>query len=66
MICSFLLFTMDDDVMNFSILQVFPIKHLEIFTEEELEKLLCGERDSWAVCIFHLSYLNWGIFYYPH
>ena len=52
--------------MNFSILQVFPIKHLQIFTEEELEKLLCGERDSWAVCIFHLSYLNWGIFYYPH
>ncbi|WJZ93270.1 hypothetical protein VitviT2T_012223 [Vitis vinifera] len=28
--------------------QVFPIKHLQIFTEEELEKLLCGERDSWA------------------
>ncbi|RVW39674.1 E3 ubiquitin-protein ligase UPL4 [Vitis vinifera] len=26
----------------------FPIKHLQIFTEEELEKLLCGERDSWA------------------
>ncbi|PRQ43454.1 putative aminoacyltransferase, E1 ubiquitin-activating enzyme [Rosa chinensis] len=28
--------------------QVFPIEHLQIFTEEELERLLCGERDSWA------------------
>lgn len=27
--------------------QVFPIKYLQIFTEEELERLLCGERDSW-------------------
>ncbi|KAJ6870983.1 hypothetical protein NC652_036602 [Populus alba x Populus x berolinensis] len=27
---------------------VFPIKHLMIFTEEELERLLCGERDFWA------------------
>ncbi|XP_057984014.1 E3 ubiquitin-protein ligase UPL4 isoform X2 [Malania oleifera] len=27
--------------------QVFPIKHLQIFTEEELEHLLCGEHDSW-------------------
>ncbi|KAJ4841387.1 hypothetical protein Tsubulata_011558 [Turnera subulata] len=28
--------------------QVFPIEHLKIFTEEELERLLCGERDFWA------------------
>ncbi|KAA8516515.1 hypothetical protein F0562_016979 [Nyssa sinensis] len=28
--------------------QVFPIKHLEVFTEEELERLLCGERDFWT------------------
>uniref|UniRef100_A0A2P2M427 HECT-type E3 ubiquitin transferase n=1 Tax=Rhizophora mucronata TaxID=61149 RepID=A0A2P2M427_RHIMU len=27
--------------------QVFPIKHLQIFTEEEVERLLCGERDLW-------------------
>ncbi|KAF8395012.1 hypothetical protein HHK36_018951 [Tetracentron sinense] len=27
---------------------VFPIKSLQIFTEEELECLLCGEQDSWA------------------
>ncbi|KAL3569451.1 hypothetical protein D5086_029341 [Populus alba] len=27
---------------------VFPIKHLMIFTEEELERLLCGERDFWV------------------
>ncbi|VFQ94842.1 unnamed protein product [Cuscuta campestris] len=27
--------------------QVFPIGHLQIFTEEELERLLCGERDIW-------------------
>ncbi|POO01586.1 Coatomer beta subunit [Trema orientale] len=29
--------------------QVFPIEQLQIFTEEELERLLCGENDSWAV-----------------
>ncbi|XVF76511.1 hypothetical protein PTKIN_Ptkin13bG0271900 [Pterospermum kingtungense] len=28
--------------------QVFAIKHLHIFTEEELERLLCGECDFWA------------------
>ncbi|XP_022767412.1 E3 ubiquitin-protein ligase UPL4-like isoform X5 [Durio zibethinus] len=28
--------------------QVFAIKHLCIFTEEELERLLCGECDFWA------------------
>ncbi|XP_027363049.1 E3 ubiquitin-protein ligase UPL4 [Abrus precatorius] len=29
--------------------QVFPIKHLQIFNEEELERMLCGEYDSWAI-----------------
>ncbi|XP_061351347.1 E3 ubiquitin-protein ligase UPL4 isoform X2 [Gastrolobium bilobum] len=28
--------------------QVFPIEHLSIFNEEELERMLCGEHDSWA------------------
>ncbi|KAI9086360.1 hypothetical protein K1719_031814 [Acacia pycnantha] len=28
--------------------QVFSIEHLHIFNEEELERLLCGEFDSWA------------------
>ncbi|KAF5737581.1 hypothetical protein HS088_TW13G00466 [Tripterygium wilfordii] len=28
--------------------QVFPIERLQIFTEEELERLLCGEHDFWA------------------
>ncbi|KAL9235847.1 hypothetical protein vseg_010580 [Gypsophila vaccaria] len=28
--------------------QVFSDKHLHAFTEEELERLLCGERDSWV------------------
>ncbi|KAK3038394.1 hypothetical protein RJ639_030560 [Escallonia herrerae] len=28
-------------------LQVLPIRHLQIFTEEELERLLCGEREIW-------------------
>ncbi|KAK1562419.1 hypothetical protein Q3G72_011634 [Acer saccharum] len=28
--------------------QVFSIKHLQNFTEEELERLLCGERDIWT------------------
>ncbi|KAL3531894.1 hypothetical protein ACH5RR_005415 [Cinchona calisaya] len=27
--------------------QVFPIRHLQLFTEEELERLLCGERELW-------------------
>lgn len=29
--------------------QVFPIEHLQIFYEEELERILCGEDDSWAI-----------------
>ncbi|GKV30152.1 hypothetical protein SLEP1_g39002 [Rubroshorea leprosula] len=29
--------------------QVFSIEHLQIFTEEELEHLLCGEHDSWTI-----------------
>ena len=29
--------------------QVFPIEHLQVFTAEELERLICGEHDSWAV-----------------
>uniref|UniRef100_A0A5B6YR81 HECT-type E3 ubiquitin transferase n=1 Tax=Davidia involucrata TaxID=16924 RepID=A0A5B6YR81_DAVIN len=29
--------------------QVFPIKHLQVFTEEELERLLCGEREFWTL-----------------
>ncbi|XP_062117154.1 E3 ubiquitin-protein ligase UPL4 isoform X2 [Humulus lupulus] len=28
--------------------QVFPLEQLQIFTEEELERLLCGEHNSWA------------------
>ncbi|XP_043700605.1 E3 ubiquitin-protein ligase UPL4 isoform X1 [Telopea speciosissima] len=28
--------------------QVFPVKSLQVFTEEELERLLCGEQDAWA------------------
>lgn len=27
--------------------QVFPIKNLQIFSEDELERLLCGENNSW-------------------
>ncbi|PWA53720.1 ubiquitin-protein ligase 4 [Artemisia annua] len=27
--------------------QVFPIDHLQIFTDEELERLLCGESETW-------------------
>lgn len=29
--------------------QVFPIKNLKIFTDEELERLLCGESETWNV-----------------
>ncbi|KAF6134782.1 hypothetical protein GIB67_002183 [Kingdonia uniflora] len=28
--------------------QVFPITNLQIFTEAELERLLCGEQDAWT------------------
>lgn len=44
------------------VFQVSPIEHLQIFTEEELERLLCGEHDSWAVCILSLNFslITWG------
>ncbi|XP_014491916.1 E3 ubiquitin-protein ligase UPL4 isoform X2 [Vigna radiata var. radiata] len=29
--------------------QVFSIEHLQIFNEEEVERMLCGEYDSWAI-----------------
>lgn len=31
--------------------KVFPIKNLEIFTDEELECLLCGVSETWNVCL---------------
>lgn len=37
-------------LFNMNSFQVISDKHLQIFTEEELERLLCGERDSWLVC----------------
>ncbi|KAG6496224.1 E3 ubiquitin-protein ligase UPL4-like [Zingiber officinale] len=27
--------------------EVFPLRYLQIFTEDELEQLLCGEQDTW-------------------
>ena len=33
-------------------LQVFALKILKMFTEEEMERILCGEQDSWAVRAF--------------
>ena len=35
--------------INFTYFQVFPIDHLQIFTDEELERLLCGESETWNV-----------------
>lgn len=32
-------------------LQVFPLQTLQIFTEYEIERLLCGEQETWVVCI---------------
>lgn len=45
--------------------QVFPIEHLQIFAEEELEHLLCGEHDSLVVCILSLccSLFTWCTHY---
>ncbi|XP_077239573.1 ubiquitin-protein ligase 4 [Tasmannia lanceolata] len=28
--------------------QVFPLKTLQIFTEDEIERLVCGEQDTWV------------------
>ncbi|KAI4369179.1 hypothetical protein MLD38_017656 [Melastoma candidum] len=28
--------------------QIFPSKHLQIFSENEMERLLCGEHDAWV------------------
>ncbi|XP_027935791.1 E3 ubiquitin-protein ligase UPL4-like [Vigna unguiculata] len=42
--------------------QVFSIEHIRIFNEEELERMFCGESDSWAIndleqhIIFHHGY----------
>ncbi|KAI3696775.1 hypothetical protein L6452_29309 [Arctium lappa] len=36
---------MDAFISGFN--QVFQINHLQIFTNEELERLLCGEREAW-------------------
>ena len=45
------------------LLQVFPIERLQVFTEEELERLVCGECEFWTVCIqFFLTIkLNWVV-----
>ncbi len=28
--------------------QVFPLRHLECFYEDEIERLLCGEGETWC------------------
>ncbi|KAM7468155.1 hypothetical protein LguiB_015717 [Lonicera macranthoides] len=35
------------DAFNSGFNQVFPVEHLQIFNEQELERLLCGERELW-------------------
>lgn len=37
-------------------MQVFALKTFKMFTEKEMERILCGEQDSWAVCIFLYSF----------
>ncbi|XP_042440101.1 E3 ubiquitin-protein ligase UPL4-like [Zingiber officinale] len=29
--------------------EVFPLKYLQMFTEDDLERLLCGEQDAWKL-----------------
>ena len=29
-------------------MQVFPLRHLECFYEDEIERLLCGEGEAWC------------------
>ncbi|KAI4349199.1 hypothetical protein L6164_009821 [Bauhinia variegata] len=36
------------EAFNSGFNQVFLIEHLHIFNEQEVERLLCGEHDSWA------------------
>lgn len=36
-------------------MQVFALKALKMFTEEEMERILCGEQDAWAVRVFLYS-----------
>ncbi|XP_074312089.1 E3 ubiquitin-protein ligase UPL4 isoform X2 [Silene latifolia] len=37
--------------------QVFSDKHLYLYTEDELERLLCGEHDSWSLDLFdHIKF----------
>lgn len=35
---------------------MFALKTFKMFTEKEMERILCGEQDSWAVCIFLYSF----------
>lgn len=42
---------------SFVYVQVFPLRDLQIFTEDELERLLCGEQDTWDVCTILLCSL---------
>ena len=37
-------------------LQVFLLSTLQVFSEDELERLLCGEQDNWDVCAFSCKY----------
>lgn len=33
--------------------QVFPLRHLECFYEDEIERLLCGEGETWCAVFGH-------------
>lgn len=47
---SSLMVLINDDTHEILVFQVFPIEHLRVFSEE-LELILCGEPNSWTVCI---------------
>jgi len=44
-----LYFHCDSDFFTRFLFKVFSIEHIRIFNEEELERMFCGESDSWAV-----------------
>ena len=39
-----------DIIRSETLRQVFPLRHLECFYEDEIERLLCGEGETWCAC----------------
>ena len=51
----FLCYAKNKYKFRFYNLQVFDLKALKMFTEEEMERILCGEQGAWDVRVFLYS-----------